>query len=213
MRLRRNWKGEAELPSMPGVLDLASTSFQQNWDELFGRKASLHVEIGAGKGEHIMEAARTNPGINYVGIERVPTVLYMAVKKSQDLALANLRFVLLDADAMASYFPAGSIERIYLNFSDPWPKNRHRERRLTAKDKLAIYQTLLIPGGEIHLKTDQEAFFYFSLGEFIHQGWSVGKLCTDLYRSTFEANISTEYETRFVAMGKAIYRMEAWRKR
>ncbi|MCL2121856.1 MAG: tRNA (guanosine(46)-N7)-methyltransferase TrmB [Clostridiales bacterium] len=211
MRLRRNWQGEAALPDMPGVLETGASSYQPDWAEVFGRKAAIHVEIGVGKGDFILSAAMKYPHIDFIGIEKSWTVLYIAAKKNQAKPLRNLRFLPIDAATAGLFFPSGQIERIYLNFSDPWPKTRHESRRLTAKEKLSLYNKLLKPGGQVHLKTDQKGFFRYSLGMFIREGWSVGKLCKDLYRSGFEENIPTEFEQRFLLMGQPIYRLEAWR--
>jgi len=195
---------------MPGILEKNPTYYPGRWPEVFGREAPLYVEIGAGKGDFIIATAKKYPHIDFVGIEKSPTVLYLAAKKNQENPLPNLRFLQIDAGFMTQYFSSGQIERIYLNFSDPWPKTRHESRRLTAKEKLFVYERLLKPGGQIHLKTDQENFFLFSLKTLIQSGWSVGKITRDLYRSGFEGNIATEYEQRFLFMGKPIYRMESW---
>ena len=197
---------------MAGVLTFYSDSRQWAWEKIFDREAQLHVEIGAGKGDFLMEAASRFPHIDYVGIEKVPTILYAAARKNQEHPVPNLRFLLMDASEMVAVFPPGSIDRIYLNFSDPWPKNKHGSRRLTASSKLALYKELLKPGGQVHLKTDQERFFDFSLAAFVQEGWSVGKICRDLYSSGMEGNIASEYEQRFASLGHPIYRMEAWRK-
>ena len=211
MRLRRNWQGEAALPDMPGVLRADLATWRQDWTGVFGREAPLHVEIGAGKGDFVITSAKQNPGVDYVGIERSPTILYIAVKKNQSHPLPNLRFLPVDAESIASYFRPGQIARIYLNFSDPWPKTRHADRRLTAGARLSVYATLLKPGGQLHFKTDRESFFDFSLRMLIREGWSVARITRDLARSGFEANVLTEYERRFMALGQPICRLEAWR--
>ncbi|MCL1848617.1 MAG: tRNA (guanosine(46)-N7)-methyltransferase TrmB, partial [Clostridiales bacterium] len=165
-------------------------------------------------GDFIIAAASEQPQVDFVGIEKTPTVLYAAAAKNQGRPfgpLGNLRFLPIDAGSLEDYFFPGQIARIYLNFSDPWPKRRHESRRLTAKEKLAMYGRLLEPEGQVYLKTDGEDFFAFSLQGFVSEGWSVGKVTTDLHRSGYEGNIPTEYERRFVSMGQRIYRFEAWR--
>ena len=212
MRLRRNRQGEAALPSMTGVVSASAPVDRLNWTEVFGRHAPLYVEIGMGKGDFLMAMAAENPQYNYVGIEKSLTVIHIAAKKYQKSPLTNLRLLPADAQDMQDLFALGQIRRIYLNFSDPWPKKRHEFRRLTAKGKLAMYSRILEPYGQIHIKTDQESFFYFTLRELIREGWSVGKICTDLYHNGYDGAMMTEYERRFIRMGQAIYRLEAWNK-
>ena len=212
MRLRRKGSGEAALAGMPGVLDGGAdpAAPQGGWAAVFGREADLHVEIGMGKGDFILAAARRKPDVDFIGVERVQSVLYAAAVKNRDRPLPNLRFLPVDAGELERFFSPGQIARIYLHFSDPWPKTRHQSRRLTAEGKLAMYKRLLKAGGQIHMKTDQEALFAFSLRALIQGGWSVGKITRDLYHSGWEGNIPTEYERRFTAMGQPIYRLEAW---
>ena len=211
MRLRRNWQGEAALGDMPGVLCINPASGYPDWAGIFGRKTAIHMEIGSGKGDFILGAARAYPNINFLGIEKSFTVMYAAAKKNQVRPLPNLRFLPVDAGRLDSFFCPGQVDRIYLNFSDPWPKNRHEPRRLTAKGKISLYRRLLKPGGQIHFKTDQGWFFDYSLRSFVREGWSVGKITRNLYRSGFAENIATEYEKRFLQRGQPIYRFVAWR--
>ncbi len=210
MRLRRNWQGEAELPKMPGVLDSGPELCRHHWQEIFGEERPLHLEIGMGKGDFLMGMAARHTGINFVGIERIPTILYIAVRKNQQRPLSNLRFLPVDAKELEQYFGESQVERIYLNFSDPWPKLRHKDRRLTHKSKLDIYSRILKPGGQIHFKTDQEKLFDFSVDEFVKAGWSLSKISRDLHNSGFEGNVATEYERRFLQLEQPIYRLEAW---
>jgi tRNA (guanine-N7-)-methyltransferase len=210
MRLRRNWQGEAALPGLPGVLSPEPALCRNGWQEIFGSQRPLHLEMGMGKGDFLMTMAARYPQINFVGVERAATVLYIAVKKNLPRPLANLRFLLAEAGNLERYFGPSQVDRIYLNFSDPWPKTRHNSRRLTHKTKLDIYSRILKPGGELHFKTDQEGLFAFSLEELLKAGWSVGKITEDLQHSGFEGNVITEYERRFLRLGQPIYRLEAW---
>lgn len=210
MRLRRNWQGEAKLPAMPGVLGAEPEVLRAGWSTEFGGIHPVHVEIGMGKGEFLLTMAEKNPDVDFIGVERVLTVLYIAAEKYQKKPLTNLRFLSTDARALEYCFLPGQVDRIYLNFSDPWPKQRHAQRRLTAAPLLAAYRRILAPGGQLHLKTDQERFFDFSLGELVRGGWSVGKINRDLHASGFDGNIETEYERRFLRQGQPIYRLEAW---
>jgi tRNA (guanine-N7-)-methyltransferase len=210
MRLRRNWQGEAELPGLPGVLSLDPAACRGRWQDIFGGDQPLHLEIGMGKGDFLLAMAAAHPRINFVGIEKAATVLFIAARKNMGRPLANLRFLLADAGDLEQYFGESQADRIYLNFSDPWPKKRHSARRLTHRDKLAIYRRILKPGGQIHFKTDQEALFDFSLEELVKAGWSLGKITRDLRHSGFADNVLTEYERRFLRLGQPIYRLEAW---
>ena len=203
--MRRNWRGEEALGETRAVVKAAPVAGGLDWADIFGRKALLHVEIGVGKGDFILSTAGLNPRIDYVGIERSLSILYIAAKKNEESPRSNLRFLPIDAGMSGSYFASGSVDRIYLNFSDPWPKTRHESRRLTAKGKLSLYRELLRPGGQVFFKTDQSLFFEFSMKEFINEGWSVGKICRDLHNSGIEGNIMTEYERRFAALGMPIY--------
>ena len=210
MRLRKNWHGEALLPGLPGVLGSDPLAFRGSWAAFFDEKKPIHVEIGIGKGEFLIAMAMKHLHIGFVGVEKSLTIMYTAAAKNQNDPLPNLRFLPVDAKELGLYFGAGQVERVYLNFSDPWPKKRHEPRRLTSVGMLKIYKRLLAPGGDIHLKTDQEDFFMFSLREFVKEGWSVGKITEDLYSSGYEGNIPTEYERRFIQLGQPIYRFEAY---
>ena len=209
MRLRRNWPGEAELPDMPGVIKADPASFR-NDPALSLNDVPIQIEIGSGKGDFIIAMASKHPRVSFFGIEKAPTVMYIAARKNQKRPLPNLRFLSVDARELDLFFGGGRAERIYLNFSDPWPKNRHEPRRLTSAGMLKVYREILTPGGNLQLKTDQESFFDYSLKMLIHEGWSVGKMTKDLHRSADEANIITEYEHRFLLLGQPIYRLEAW---
>ncbi len=169
----------------------------------------LHVEIGCGKGDFITETARRHPELNYIAVERVSNVIVLAMEKAKAAELKNLRFIRGDFAAAAERFPDGSVERIYLNFSDPWPKNGYAKRRLTHGRFLELYRRILSDGGEIHFKTDNRELFEFSLATFPENGFSVGEVTFDLHGSGFEGNIMTEYERRFSAMGVPICRLVA----
>ena len=196
---------------MQGVLAAEPTLYNRNWHPVFQRDNPIHIEIGMGKGEFLTTMAANHPEIDFVGIERTLTIMHIAAMKYQRNPLPNLRLLPADAVELELYFQPAQVERIYLNFSDPWPKQKHKERRLTAREKLAVYRRILKPGGQIHFKTDQESLFDFSLRELIREGWSAGKITRDLHRSSFEGNVLTEYERRFAGLGQPIYRLVAWR--
>lgn len=172
------------------------------WKEIFQREAPLRIEIGMGKGAFIMEQARRNPEMDFVGIEKFSSVLYRAIQKQETEELPNLRFLRMDAEEICSVFGSGEIDKIYLNFSDPWPKERHAKRRLTSRAFLSRYANILKAGGEIEFKTDNKALFDFSLEEARAAGWEILLETYDLHSSEFaDGNIMTEYEEKFSARG------------
>ncbi len=169
----------------------------------------LHMEIGCGKGRFITTAAEQNPDIHYIAVEMIDNVLVLAAEKAARAGLKNVRFISGDVKKLADNLPKGAVDRIYLNFSDPWPKKGHAKRRLTHKDFLELYKTFLAPNGEIHFKTDNLPLFEFSLESFRENGFLLENLTYDLHNSGFEGNIMTEYEERFSSMGVKINRVEA----
>lgn len=179
------------------------------WQSVFGRNAPLHVELGIGKGRFITEMAANNPGVNYIGIEAQQDVLYYAAQKVADRGLGNVRLLVFDINNILAIFQPGEVWRFFINFCDPWPKNRHAKRRLTHSRFLAMYRNLLRPGGELHFKTDNERLFEFSLNEFAASGLGLRNISLDLHHSSFQGNVMTEYEAKFSALGMKIFRCEA----
>lgn len=169
----------------------------------------LHIEIGCGKGTFICQTAALNPEINYIAVEKVSNVIVLATEKAKEAQLKNLHFIRGDFSRMAQDFPENSVDRIYLNFSDPWPKSGYAKRRLTHGAFLEIYKRILKSGGEIHFKTDNRDLFDFSLETFPANGFDVRNVTFDLHNSDFQGNIMTEYEKRFSEMGVPICRLEA----
>ena len=187
------------------------------WKQFFGNGHPIHVEIGMGEGQFIEQMALTHPEINYIGIERYDTVMLKALKKREALmaegaALQNLTFISIDARLLADVFEAGEIDRIYLNFSDPWPPNRQRKRRLTWRAYLEVYDEILKQQGDLCFKTDNQRFFEWSLQEICQFGWLLQNISLDLHHSDFEGNVMTEYEEKFSSEGSRIYRVEARRR-
>ena len=178
-------------------------AWKGRWKERFGNDRPLHIEVGMGKGRFITTMAEQNPGIDYIGIERADAVLYRALQKQQELKLPNLILLLADADNIEEYFAENEVDRIYLNFSDPWPKDRHAKRRLTM-DK---YANILKAEGCICFKTDNRDLFDYSLEAVQEAGWSISDLTYDLHHSEYaEGNVMTEYEEKFSAQGNPIYK-------
>lgn len=180
-------------------------------EELFGNSKPLRIEIGCGKGDFIVGTAKNEPDVNFLAVEKVGDVLVMAAEKVKNAELTNVRVCCIDATELSEIFPEGSIDRIYLNFSDPWPKARHAKRRLTYKTFLEIYKKILKPDGAIFFKTDNRPLFDFSLEEMKEFGMRLEKVTYDLHNSEYmEGNVMTEYERRFSGMGVPINRVEAF---
>ncbi len=179
------------------------------WSAYFGNTNPIYIEIGCGKGNFIIENATRYPDINFVGIERQKTVIAIAAKKIQQ-PLPNLALLCDSAAQLTDLFAAGEVKRIYLNFSDPWPKKRCAKRRLTYRTFLQSYRQVLGEKGEIFFKTDNKNLFEFSLNEFCAEKWDLSNICFDLHHSDYMPyNIMTEYEQKFSEKGMPIYRLEA----
>jgi len=176
---------------------------------VFGRSNPLVLEIGCGKGQFAVEYAKRNPDKNIVGVECAPGVLVKACEKALNENVENIRFLELKAEYLPIFIEKNSVCEIYLNFSTPFPKARHEKHRLTSKEFLAIYKKLMTPDAFIAQKTDNEAFFDFSVESFIQNGFELSEVTRDLHNSGFEGNIVTEYEERFSSMGMPIYRLVA----
>jgi tRNA (guanine-N7-)-methyltransferase len=212
MRLR-NIKGSREIVAANDYVIQEPEKRKGQWKIQFGNDHPLHIEIGMGKGKFIMELAANNPQINYIGIEKYSSVLLRALEKSKDTDLKNLYFIRYDAEYLNEIFDKDEVDRIYLNFSDPWPKDRHAKRRLTSKEFLAKYNQCLNKEGEVNFKTDNRLLFDFSVEEAAIAGWELREVTYDLHHSEYVAgNVMTEYEERFSAMGNPIHRLVAYRK-
>ncbi|AGM25551.1 tRNA (guanosine(46)-N7)-methyltransferase TrmB [Spiroplasma chrysopicola] len=174
--------------------------------KIFKNNHPLNIEIGCGKGGFILTLAKNNPDQNYIAIEKFPSVAVNALKKLVNEKLSNLKIITDDAQTLTEIFAPEEISKIYLNFSDPWPKKRHAKRRLTSKKFLPLYDEILKNNGRIYFKTDNDDLFTFSITEFGDNNWTIVKQTTDLYANPMllKNNIATEYEQRFVEMGKNI---------
>lgn len=213
MRLR-NIKGSRETIAANEYCIHEPKEQKGKWNEVFGNDNPIHIEVGMGKGKFIMELARQNPDVNYVGIEKYSSVLIRALEKRPELEQDNLVFIRMDAEELPEVFAKDEVERIYLNFSDPWPKDRHAKRRLTSKQFLGRYDTFLVPDGRVIFKTDNQPLFDFSLEQVEEANWILENHTFDLHNSEYvEGNIMTEYESKFVAEGKPINRMVIYRKK
>ena len=183
------------------------------WKEVFGNDNPVHIEIGMGKGRFMMDLAAKNPHINYIGIEKYSSVLLRAIQKMEENPLSNLRFIRMDAEDICEVFDKEEIDKIYLNFSDPWPKDRHAKRRLPSRQFLARYNEILAKDGRIEFKTDNTALFDFALEEVEPAGWKIEAMTRDLHHDEkmFAGNIMTEYEEKFSSMGNPIYKYIIYR--
>ncbi len=187
-------------------------TYRGKWKEEFKNENPIHIEIGMGKGKFILEMAERNPEINYIGIEKYSSVLVRAVEKTENFEGENLRLIRMDAEEIEEVFAPEEVDRIYLNFSDPWPKDRHAKRRLTSVRFLERYDHILAPDGRIMFKTDNRDLFDFSLEQIKEAEWILENYTYDLHNSEFnEGNVMTEYEEKFSAKGNPICRLTAYR--
>lgn len=212
MRLR-NIKGADDVIAANPFVIKNPEEHKGKWKEVFGNNNPIHIEIGMGKGKFIMELARLNPDINFIGVERYSSVLLRALQKHQETELTNLYFLCIDAATVDEIFAPEEIGKIYLNFSDPWPKDRHAKRRLTSRGFLQIYDKILKKDGRLEFKTDNTGLFEFSLEETKEAGWQIEQHIFDLHHDEEmnQGNVMTEYEEKFSTMGNPIHKMIIYR--
>lgn len=181
-----------------------------DFSELFGNDAPVHLEIGCGLGGFACALAKREPQINILAVEKNENAIVEGCERAITEKIPNIRFLAIGAEYLLKYIPESSIERIYLNFSCPFPKSTYANHRLTNRRFLQIYEKLLLPGGEIHQKTDNMGFFEYSIQEYSQSGYCLKHVSLDLHKSGFSGNIMTEYERKFTDLGKPIYRLEAY---
>lgn len=211
MRLRNVPGAKEEMLINPFVVQNPETH-KDHWDEVFAKKQPLHIEIGMGKGRFITTLAAKNPDINYVGIEKYSSALIKGVEKRELMEeCENLFFLRFDAEYINQVFGENEVSRIYLNFSDPWPKARHARRRLTSPEFLKRYEKLLTKDGTVEFKTDNQELFSFSLESVREAGWELIAATRDLHHNDemFMDNVMTEYEEKFSQMGQPICKLIA----
>ena len=218
MRLRNIPRAESVLEACKEVVKNPE-SLCGHWNQEFQNERPLHIEIGMGKGQFLLTLAAENPQINYVGIERYSSVLLRAVEKFQELEAegkdpANIRFICMDANDLPTVFAPAEVSRIYLNFSDPWPKDRHAKRRLTSPDFMAVYDQILAADGTVEFKTDNKGLFDYSLEAIPEAGWTITAHTFDLHHDPVmcAGNVMTEYEEKFSSMGNPICKLIAMRE-
>ena len=212
------------LRNIPGADEIVSNStfciqnpeeLKGTWADFLGNRNPIHIEIGMGKGRFLMDLAAQNPDINYIGIERYTSVLLRAVQKMNETPLPNVHFLCVDAATLPEIFGKEEVARIYLNFSDPWPKDRHARRRLTSHEFLDRYDQFLAKDGQLEFKTDNQDLFTFSLEEIADSAtWHLDLSTRDLHHDTVMniGNIMTEYEEKFSSKGNPICKLVASRK-
>ena len=206
MRVRKKKHGAERLAACENYFFPACESIK----DVFENDNPIHVEIGCGKGTFVRDMAKKYPDINFIAVEKITDVMVCCAEKIKSEELENVRVLCADAKTLAEAIPKGSIDRIYLNFSDPWPKAGHKKRRLTHKIFLDVYKQILKPCGSIALKTDNDSLFEFSLEEFANNGFTVDEVSYDLHSSDFaKENVMTEYEANFSKQGIPIKRCVA----
>lgn len=221
MRMRKKKNLEERLQAVSDILfisDIEDRNFATaadkkeylDLDNWFAKKQPLYLEIGCGKGKFACEFAQKNPDINVLAVEKTANVIVSACEKAKEMELSNLKFIKGGAEYLPKYLKDNSVERIFLNFSCPFPKAAYATHRLTHERFLNIYKNLLSKGAEIHQKTDNMHFFEFSLEQLSGCGFALKNISLDLHNSGFEGNIETEYEHRFASLGMPIYRLEAF---
>lgn len=224
MRMRRKKHLEERLDACSDIIISMyredrnfSTSVQKkeyiDTEKLFGNKNLVYLEIGCGKGKFASELAKKNPEINILAVEKTSNVIVDAAERAKSEKIPNLKFLLGPAEYLPVFIKDKSVDRIYLNFSCPFPKKRYASHRLTHKNFLEIYKALMTDRAEIHQKTDNTHFFEFSIEQLSQSGFALKNVTFDLHSSGFEDNIMTEYEERFTKEGLNIYRLEAYLNR
>lgn len=216
MRLRNIPRAEGTIQAHSAVIKRPEDQ-KGCWRQVFGNRRPICIEIGMGKGRFILNMAKQNPEINFIGIERYSSVLLRAIEKfdtDEFKELKNIRFVCMDARKLEEVFAPGEVDRIYLNFSDPWPKARHAKRRLTSTEFLERYEQVLIPYGAVEFKTDNTELFNFSLEQIKEADWTLESFTYDLHHNEemSRGNVMTEYEEKFSSRGNPINKLIAVKK-
>ncbi len=205
MRLR-NIKNAKEKINLSPYIIQNPEKYKGKYKEIFKNNNKIHIEIGMGKGDFIINMAEKYPNINFIGIEKFDSVILRATQKLENIKLSNLKLIRFDATKIEDIFEK-EIETIYLNFSDPWPKNRHEDRRLTSKKFLERYDNIFKNKSKIIQKTDNRHLFEYSLKSFTDYGYKINDISLNLHEDKTD-NIETEYEKRFVALNFPIYMVE-----
>lgn len=201
---QRNVKNKKEIIGNSTYVVSNPENMINNWHRIFGNDNPIYIEIGMGKGNFIIDNAKMYSNINFIGIEKFDSILALALKKMGDLELENLKVIRMDAFDIDKVFNH-EISKIFLNFSDPWPKKRHTNRRLTSKVFLSKYENLFVGEKIIEMKTDNQGLFEYSLCSFNESSYLINEISLDLHKSTKDDNIMTEYEKKFSDKNNRIY--------
>ena len=208
MRMR---KKKNLIPRMEACADWLiddPAALRGHWRELMPQAKELRLELGCGKGRFTVGTAAAEPDVLLIAVEKVPDAMVVAMERARDAGLKNVRFIDADAARLAEMFAPGEVDRIYLNFSDPWPKSNQKKRRLTHGNFLKVYRQVLAPGGQIHFKSDNDKLFEWSLEEIPRFGFTLSEVTTDLHADG-PVGVMTDYEAKFYAEGKSINRLVA----
>ena len=206
MRLR-NVKGAKEIIESSNYVVLDYKKYRGNYNKLFKNNNPIYVEIGMGKGKFIIDNAIKYPNINFIGIEKYDSVVVRAIQKLEDKDISNLKIIRMDALEITDVFDK-EVSRIYLNFSDPWPKDRHEHRRLSSDIFLKKYDLIFKDNKNIVMKTDNRNLFEYSVKSFVNYGYKINDISLDLHQANYLDNIMTEYEEKFVSKGSPIYMID-----
>lgn len=207
MRLR-NIKGAHDIIAKSKYLVQEPSNYKGNFSKLFNNSNPIEIEIGMGKGDFIIEKAKQNPNINFIGIEKYASVLFYAMKKLEETDLPNLKIINIDANTINETF-SNEVDKIYLNFSDPWPKKKHSKRRLTSYIFLNKYKDIFKNNYVIEMKTDNQKLFEYSIVSLSENGYVLKYVTFDLYNDDLNGNVPTEYEKKFVSIGMNIHKLVA----
>ncbi|MBR3199114.1 MAG: tRNA (guanosine(46)-N7)-methyltransferase TrmB [Bacilli bacterium] len=208
MRLK-NVKGAKEIIDSSPYIIKNPKEYKGKYKQLFKNNNDIHIEIGMGKGDFIIEMAKKHPDINFIGLEMFDSVIVRAVQKLKEIELPNLKLIRFDATTINEIF-SKEIKTIYLNFSDPWPKNRHEHRRLSSTRFLERYDSIFKDKKHIVQKTDNRKLFEFSLMEYTNYGYKIKEISLNLHEDDYE-NVETEYEKKFIKLGYPIYMVEVYK--
>lgn len=205
---QRNVKNKKEIINSSKYIILNPKDYKGNWHKVFNSQNPIYIEIGMGKGDFIKENAKSYPNINFIGIEKYDSIMALAIKKIDLEELPNLKLIRMDALEILDVFDH-EIDKLFLNFSDPWPKPRHAKRRLTSDVFLEKYDNIFKNDMVIEMKTDNQGLFEYSLMTMVNYGYKLDKISLDLHHSDTQNNIETEYERKFSSLNNPIYYVKA----
>ena len=205
MRTRKKPNLIPRMERCAAVLIRDPEEYRGRWRELMPQAAQLRLELGCGKGRFTAETAAAEPDVLFIAVERVPDAMVIAMERAKAAGLNNVFFIDADVARLTEFFAPGEVERIYLNFCDPWPTNRHAKRRLTHENFLRLYRQVLSDGGQIHFKTDNSGLFEWSLFQFPRAGYALSEVTRDLHENGI-CGVMTDYEEKFHNLGTPINR-------